>query len=138
GGTYVYDAIDIKGNATLTITGPVKIYVTGNFKISGLGNVAVDSNKASNFIVNMAGGGAVDFSSNSLAFYGALYAPDSIVQLSNTAVVHGAIVADNFKQSGHSEFHYDEALSDLDIGVNVGNQVQVISWQENLTGENYS
>ncbi|MBI3313752.1 MAG: hypothetical protein HYZ83_05915 [Candidatus Omnitrophica bacterium] len=138
GGTYVYDAIDIKGNATLTITGPVKIFVTGDFKISGLGNVAVDSNKASNFIVNMAGGGAVDFSSNSLAFYGALYAPDSSVQLSNTAVVHGAIVADNFKQSGHSEFHYDEALSDLDIGVNVGNQVQVISWQENLTGEDYS
>lgn len=135
GGIYAYDSIDIKGNATLTITGPVKIYVAGDFKISGQGNVAVDSNKPSNFIVNMAGPGTVDFSSNSLVYYGGLYAPQSSVQLSNTAAIYGAVVADNFKQSGHTEFHYDEALKDIDIGVTMPNQVQVVSWQENQNPE---
>ncbi|MDP3921681.1 MAG: hypothetical protein Q8R76_12860 [Candidatus Omnitrophota bacterium] len=131
-GTYHYDSISISGNAQLQALGPVEIFVSGTVSIGGNG-VSTSSNLPPNFIIYVTTDATVSVGGNG-NFYGAIYAPDSSVNLNgggnpnDTTDFHGAIVANQLNQNGHMNIHYDEALED--VGSTGSGDIQILSWQE--------
>jgi hypothetical protein len=121
GSTYFFSSITFSGNAILRVTGPVKIYVTGNVNLSG-GAVVNATGQPSNLqivcwpyalplgfvppvtpTVAIAGG-----AQNALT----VYAPAHAIALSGNAPVWGALIGKTFTASGGAKAHYDLALID--------------------------
>lgn len=127
-GTYHFDSISITGNAKITASGPVVIYVDGEVNIAGNG-VATSGNTPSNFLIYATSSSAVNISGNS-AFYGAVYAPSSQVQYSGGGDFYGAVFSDTYTQSGNYSLHFDTQLNNVNAPCT---QVQMKSWEETST-----
>ena len=65
----------------------------------------------------------------STGFYGALYAPDSTINVTGNAEVFGSIIAERINVSGSAAIHYDESLQTVTQVSNLY-QTSVISWRE--------
>ncbi len=128
-GTYRYSSLKITGNAKITTTGAVKIYVDGTVNIGG-GGIVNATATPSNLLVYATTSASVSVSGNS-DFYGAVYAPASAVSVSGASDFYGAVVADSFTQSG--EFHYDEALNDLEGATDSNSTPNLLAWRETNT-----
>ncbi len=110
-GTYRFSSISITGNASLTLLGPVTIYLDGDANIEGNG-IATSGNDPVNLlliaaeatVISIGGGGS---------FYGAVFAPESAVAYSGTGDFYGAVIAKTYNQSGTSSLHFDVALKDV-------------------------
>jgi hypothetical protein len=107
-GTYYFNNLTLSGQATLNITGPVKIYVTGNLFRAGGVTVNMNSAIASNLQIYMTGGTANITSNND--FYGVIYAPNTDVTVDGASDLFGAIVGKTLTLTGTGHGHYDEAL----------------------------
>lgn len=110
---YVVNNFTMRGNATLTIDGPVEIYVTGDLDLSG-GTVTNDGDGAawplpSNLKIFMVGNGTVNLGGGS-ALHAQIYAPQSEVVIHGTGGsfgLFGAVVGLSIDIKGNSAIHYD-------------------------------
>ncbi|MBN1688749.1 MAG: hypothetical protein JW893_06575 [Candidatus Omnitrophica bacterium] len=152
--TYRYDSMTFGGNAEITISpsdgSAATVYVDGNLTIGGGSKIIIDvpvvmyvggtidiggsgitntSQIPSNLIIVSTGSGDVDVSGG-VAFYGAIFAPDSDFDLSGSVEFHGAVFAADFRHNGTNNLHYDEALTDTTTPCVV---VRLRSWRQKNT-----
>jgi hypothetical protein len=124
-GTYCLSSVTLSGNSTLTVSGPVTIYLTAHSDMSG-GTLANTTGLAENFtiyssVVSAATG--ISIAGGSQAYF-TIYAPNANVTLSGNSSMYGAIAAGSFTASGGGQIHYDQALS------NGGWNVELVAWRE--------
>ena len=111
-GTYYFNDLSLSGQASLNISGPTTIYLTGDLDTSG-GDVINSSQDPNSFRILMTGGTAVI--NASIDWYGLLYAPNSEVTVNGSGDVYGAIVGADVEFSGTGEIHFDVSLTVSDI-----------------------
>ena len=149
-----YDYIELKSDATITISGDVTLYVTGFFETRTYSEVEIlpdssltlylggDMNLRNTSTVNnltqepkrcqVFGIGTTDQSflmEQSSVFYGTIYAPDATVSLENGAELYGAIIADNADLRNSAELHFDATLLKTSVS-EIGAEFIVQHWQE--------
>jgi len=127
GGTYWYSSIQISNSAKLIFTGPTTLYVTNGITLSNSAKMYASGNRPSDLLIQAQGSTAN--LSNSTELYGALYAPNAHVTLSNSAALHGVVMANRVTMSNSSRLHYDEDLPKLvSFGGGTGFDVAILSW----------
>ncbi len=159
GGTLDVSAtsIDLNGkgkNLTITGSGTVRLYVSGNTSLGGQSSITITPSPAGSSLkvefysggtVNLDGNGIMNPDSNAADFLlyglptctsvsingtadftGAIYAPNATATLTGGARVDGSLVANAINAVGTIDFHYDEALG------NAGNVISysVANWRE--------
>jgi hypothetical protein len=120
GGTYFFTDVRFTGQATLRVTGPTVIYVTGDFDLQG-GTIMNVSGKPSDLQVyvhpyalpagHTPSGSRVKINGGSQAAL-ALYGPGADIRVGGNNHVYGSLVGDTIVVAGNSYFHYDKALGD--------------------------
>jgi len=115
-GTYHFNAITLGTGATLNITGPVVIYMTGTFHAQGgamINATAPSTRKPTDLLIFSSGVGedAVKGFPGGGQFRGAIFAPDAEVEFSAGWTVHGSLVGDQIDIEDGVQFHYDLALA---------------------------
>ena len=108
---YCYAEVLVENSSTLEVSGNVMLY-TGKLvvKNSALVNYSETSNPAQ-LIVQVTSTHHV-LVDNSATFVGAIYAPHAEVDIKNSAILYGAIVAEEVDADNSARIHYDEALAD--------------------------
>ncbi len=110
-GTYYMKNITFDSPSTLSIAGPVTIYMYGDFDASGSGTINTTMNPA-DFTI-MSSGTTVTIQGQ-VSFYGTIYAPNATVLLRGNADYYGAILADSIDFGGNFSFHLDESINLVD------------------------
>ncbi len=115
-GTYYFNTIDVGTGATLNVTGPVVIYMSGPFIAksgSKINAAAASTRKPADFVVfsSKAGEDAVKGYDGGGEFRGAVYALDAEVEFSAGWTVYGALVGNQIDIEDGVQFHYDLALA---------------------------
>ncbi|MFQ5960970.1 MAG: PilX N-terminal domain-containing pilus assembly protein [Candidatus Methylomirabilales bacterium] len=119
-GTYAFNEITIGEGANLDMTGPVVIYMTGNFSAQSGAKINASAASTRNptkllILSSAAGENAIKFYWGALGggeFYGAIYALDAEVEFERGGwEVYGAIVANEVDLEDDARFHYDLALA---------------------------
>jgi len=132
-----YDKIDLGNKKTITIKGPVTLYVTGDVSLGNAAQIIVDGTTPNSSLTLYLGGNlssnnnsninnltqnphnmeifALDSCTkitlkNSSAFYGAIYAPKAEVLSYNSGDVYGSVIAGSFGLYNTCAFHYDASL----------------------------
>jgi len=153
-----YTSFKLGGDATVTITADVTLYITGDFsmrsnteleiadgvtvKIYLGGSFEQNSNSKLNnlsedptqliVLGTDSFNGEMEWNSNS-QFWGAVYAPKADVNYRSNADFYGSIVGKSFDLNSNARVHYDEALAGLNIDVDsVDILLTVKSWQEKI------
>jgi hypothetical protein len=110
GGVYVFDTIDLSGNAHITWTSPVVFYVRKAYKVSG--NVVIDTYKdiPANRVIKFLPTCKTATWTGNHSCVGELYAPDTDFTVGGNAELFGRIVAKTINLSSNGGLHYDEAL----------------------------
>jgi uncharacterized Zn-binding protein involved in type VI secretion len=141
GGVYCFSSASITGQATITVTGPVTMYLTSTntattFGGGGFVNYAQNGNSyaadlqifssydsggnSSNVGLSVMGGSSL---------YAAIYAPEATIQIggggNNTFSFTGAAVGGAALLNGNVSFLYDEALQSL-----TGKATELVGWHE--------
>lgn len=131
-GVYCYNDLTLQGGSTLTTSGDVTVYITGQFRATGnslMGNVS----DPTQLLVKMTSSGDVAIDpgvmSGTTGFYGALYAPESTIDISGNAEIFGSIIAAQINVTGHASIHYDESITGLDEVSNTFTTKR-LTWQE--------
>jgi hypothetical protein len=131
-GTYCYRNLTLQGGGTLTASGNVNIYITGVLTAQGNSMMGVPDDPGQ-FLVQVAWTGDASLEPGLLTgttgFYGALYAPESTIDITGNAEIFGSIIAKRVNVTGSAAVHYDESLSDLTDITNKFDTEQ-ISWRE--------
>ncbi len=137
-----YTGINLGNNATVTIKGPVSIYVTGDISLGQLAQIIIDNNTPNSSLTIYLGGNfsgnngsninnltldphkfklfgldtctSINFK-NSNAFYGAVYAPKADVIYYNSADLYGSVIAKSFQTRAAANIHYDAALRNVTV-----------------------
>ena len=123
-GTHSFNKITMEAGSSLAVTGPVEIYMTGQFYAHD-GVVVNTSGNPTNLMIfsNYAGvnpqnDDAVYFDNGSGEFYGGIYALNGEVEFQNDPAavpvgwqIYGAIVALHIDLEEYVGFHYDLALA---------------------------
>jgi len=152
-----YDKIDLGNNGTVTIKGPVTLYVTGDVSLGNGAQIIVDGTTPNSSLTLYLGGNLSSNNSsninnltqnphnmeifaldsctkitlkNSSAFYGAIYAPKAQVISDNFAAVYGSVIADAFSLSNTGAFHYDVSLRNATVNDPLV-KFKVTQWSEN-------
>ncbi len=117
-GTYCFNNLTVQGNATLTATDSVTVYLTGKLTARGDSVVGVTNNpSAMSFL--MTSGAEATLEQGTITghttFYGSLFGPDATIDISGNADVYGSIVAEQINVTGSASVHYDESLADCDL-----------------------
>ena len=133
-GRYCFSHVDLKGGSTLTVNGPVTIYVTEHSDFSGgslvnttriAANLRIFSSVDAGVIsdprddapgIEVSGGGTA---------YISIYAPDAKVEFSGSSEFFGSVVAKVIDNNGGSKIHYDKALED-----DPSAEIKMASWRE--------
>ena len=115
-GTYYFNAITLGSGATLNITGPVVIYMTGDFHAQGgamVNATAASTRKPTDLLIfsSAVGEDAVKGYDGGGQFRGAIFAPDAEVEFSAGWTVHGSLVGTQIDIEDGVQFHYDRALA---------------------------
>lgn len=111
-GSYLVSQLTIATGGSLVInnlTGPVTLYVTGAVQISGNGSVTTTDPNPEKFAIYVSSNADVQVS-DSGNFYGVLYAPQSLVQLSGWSTVYGALVGKTMWLQDNASLSYDTVL----------------------------
>src|SRR3990172_4245388 len=135
-GTYYFDTIEVKAGATLNVTGPVVIYMSGPFiGRSGamINATAASTRKPTDLVIfsSAAGQDAVKGYDGGGEFRGAIYALDAEVEFSAGWTVYGALIGDQIDLEDGVQFHYDLALA-RSATPGGGFRPTAGSWQERL------
>lgn len=154
GGDYRYSALSLSGNAILTISGTVRLYLTGasSLGISGNGRLVIPAGSeliiysegkcdiAGNGVLNntnlpenfqlystYAGtGDGVKISGNG-DLYGAVYAPDTKIAVTGNGDIFGGLVGKEVAVSGNGDVHYDKKLPEIE---GFSSRYSIQSWRE--------
>lgn len=121
-GTYYFTDVSLGGGSTITTSGKVTIYVDGDYDISGGG--LVNSGNATDLTVYVSGTQAKLTGGSGTA--GAIYAPNADVLISGGGEINGSVFGKTVKNSGGSDFHYDEALGKKGPYLSA----KIINWHE--------
>lgn len=108
----------------------LKLYGAGASTSIGGNGVANESGIAENFqYYGLSSNTSVSFSGNA-AYAGTIYAPDADLSMggggNNTYDFVGASISKTVSMNGHFNFHYDEALRNM----NSGGGFTIASWNE--------
>jgi hypothetical protein len=138
-----YSEIDLRNNNTITISGSVDLYITGNITLGNSSQLLVDNSTNPNASLTLYVGGYfegknnsdinnltadstklkiygldtcsnIDIKNNS-SFYGAIYAPEADVVFHNAVDIYGAVAAENIEQKNSANFNYDASLRDISM-----------------------
>lgn len=125
-------AINIGGNSFLTVNAGASLTVYTNGELSMAGNGVVNSNVQPSacliYGTRTTAGQNITVSGNG-QLKAAVYAPQASVTANGGGVsgqIQGSIVANAIIMHGGADFHYDEALGNLNAGAGVG----VSEWRE--------
>lgn len=152
-GDYKFSEIDLSGSSTLTLEGPIRIYITGEDSIKSTGSSRITSTGQIEIYVdgdvNISGSGILNQSgtpsnfilygtptsdeikwSGSSSLYGAVYAPQAEIDISGSAVIYGSMVGETVELFGSAVFHYDEALQNTGPSSETGSSYVLLNWQE--------
>ncbi|CAM4073394.1 DUF7305 domain-containing protein [Pseudoalteromonas byunsanensis] len=132
----------IQGGSGMTIKAgsSLSIFVTGNIDLGGSGNVYVEqhglttSGHAAFNIYSSQSGEGVSLGGNS-DMYAKVYAPLSTVSVTGSGSLYGSIIGAFIYGSGSGDYHFDEALKTIDLGV--GNEDGSIQTKPTLTFERW-
>jgi hypothetical protein len=150
-----YGSFTMEANSVVTIEDDVIFYIAGNFYMDQ--NSRLDIADGASLQIIMGGGsfemdqtstmnnlsqdptkfvlfGTELFTGNiyidqSSEFYGAIYAPNALVELDQADGFYGSIIANNVLFDQDTVLHYDKALEDLEILPSMGSLYLVKSWQ---------
>ncbi|WP_261593994.1 DUF7305 domain-containing protein [Pseudoalteromonas holothuriae] len=118
----------IGGGSTMTIKddSSLTLFVTGNFDLGGGGDIVVERHgltsggHATFSIYSNNSGDAVSVSGNS-EMYAVIYAPFATVDVKGNGAIFGSIVGSYINGAGDADFHFDEAVTTLELGGGSGN-----------------
>lgn len=126
-GTYCFSSIKESAHGVLEVSGPVKVYVTGEVDATGDG-INNTTQIPSNFLlfssfVDPGEGIKITAQANT---YLAVYAPDTGIKVNGGSDLFGALVGRTLDSAGNAALHYDEALkNDVPAG-----PPRLTSWAE--------
>jgi len=104
---YYFSSVQIESLATLTITGPTEIYISGNSMMGG-GGIVNNTGIPENLKVFSTGNTMMlNGSSN---FYGAIVAPTSDLSFVGNAAYYGMVIGKNLDFRGTTNIHVEESL----------------------------
>jgi choice-of-anchor C domain-containing protein len=112
-GTYCLNSITLSGNATLNVSGPVKIKLKD--AVTASGNSAINSTLVPRNLQiesSYAGSNGVTMSGNATGYF-TVYAPGTSVTLSGNAELFGSVVGKSFTGTGNGKVHYDVKTLDV-------------------------
>ncbi|MBI2884812.1 MAG: hypothetical protein HYY15_01405 [Candidatus Omnitrophica bacterium] len=138
---YVEHAFSLDSNAqfvTTCDTCTITIYVRGTgdaeesvveMDSNSLLSAAADPTQLTLYVTGdgQASAGKIELDSNT-QFYGAIYAPLSLLSLDSNSDLYGAAIAQSVEMDSNSAIHYDVALSSSGSGG--GARVSITSWRE--------
>jgi len=131
-GVYCYRDLTLQGGGTLSPSGPVTVYITGQFIARGNSVMGLASDPTQLVVLMSASGDATleqGTLTGSTEFYGALYGPQSTLQITGNATIFGSVIAQSINVSGSAAIHYDEAMTDLTQVSNTFKTTR-IAWRE--------
>ena len=116
---YYFTELDVGGNTTLTITGPVRIFVNGPITING--NMDNVSDKPAYLEIKSVSSSPITISGNGELFAD-IYAPQSPVTLNGGGTgpgqIFGAVIGKSITMNGQgADIHYDESLDGPPQGI---------------------
>lgn len=131
-GVYCYENLTIQGNADLTASGAVTIYITGQLTAQGNSLVGVPTNPKQ-MVILMTSTADATLEQGTLQgnteFYGALYAPQSTITISGNAGIFGSVIAQAVNVTGNAAIHYDESMDEVTQASNTFTTTR-IAWRE--------
>jgi hypothetical protein len=142
-GTYIYKYLDLGDGASLTVSGPVTIYVTGP-PIPGdtlghvvrLGtNVTLGSAPGTQLrIITKSNGTDAEFvpflAGAGFRFYGSLYGTNTDVYIRSNSEIYGSIIARTILTGSGTKIHYDQSTSNLPVCHNGKYTILLGTWRE--------
>jgi hypothetical protein len=111
-GTYCFHDLILSGGSTLTVNGPVKIFLTGKLSVGGGSRFVNPTSVPSNLQISSsyAGKDGVKLSGGSNAYL-SVYAPKTDVDVSGNSPVFGALLGKRLTIGGESAVHYDVQMA---------------------------
>lgn len=109
-GTYYFTDLSLKGNASLSVSGPTTIYVHGGAVDLG-GHGTVNGSEHASWLRIITDTTDVVTYLGSSAFSGFLYAPNTTITYAGTSDVYGALVGRDVVFKGNAMIHYDTAAT---------------------------
>lgn len=110
-GSFVVSSITSTGGQLIIDNqrGPVTLYVTGRINIAGSASLSVKDPNPEKFAVYVSTADTVRLAGQG-KYYGVVYAPSSLIQLSGKADYFGSYIGKQIKVMGQAKVHYDTAL----------------------------
>jgi len=113
-GSFQVGDLILKGGSTLYVdnsNGPVTLYVTGKFTLTGNATIVVKDPNPEHFAIYVAGKESVTLDGGMTSrFYGVVYAPASTFTIKGDSDFYGAFVAGCMYTDGQARVHYYSAL----------------------------
>jgi hypothetical protein len=111
GGTYLIHNLNLSATAHIIWTGPVVLYISDSYSVSG--SVAIDTyqNLPANRVLNFLPTCTTATWSGSHSCVGELYAPDTDFSIGGSAQLYGRVTAKTLNVTTSGGLHYDEALA---------------------------
>jgi hypothetical protein len=140
GGSWSIESGLVDPNGILNISGDVTLYVEGDFRIKNGSEIRILDTPPSSLKIYMGGNFIADnggevingtqdatklmfyglptceqiILKNSSDFYGAIYAPDTLLDIRNSGDIYGSFVGNEMILHNSVNFHYDYALTEAD------------------------
>jgi len=135
-----YSSLYLGKGETLTVNGPVNLYVTGDVSLSNSAEIKINEKNPMASLTLYLGGnlylknggmlnnttldpkrltvygldGCTNVSLDTAAvFYGAMYTPKATVNIKSSMTIYGSLVANGLNQASSSDIHYDASLEDV-------------------------
>jgi hypothetical protein len=138
--TLVLETMELESNSELIIdssSGPVDIYVVGDFILSSNTLVASNTLDPADITIHLNSDNIidpgipvdldeVDFESNA-KLYGTIYAPNASIEINSNFELFGGIVAKRMHLDSNSWIHYDENL--MSGGVDASGEYETLMWR---------
>ena len=134
-----YNRIDLGNSETVTISGDVTLYITGDVILGNSAELQIEEDASLSLYLggNLEGKNSSIINNltrdpqklkiygldscesmrfkNNTDLHGAIYAPDADVVMDNSATVYGAVVAKNFYMKNSGTFNYDASLREASV-----------------------
>lgn len=125
-GTKYYKYLDFGNGASLTVSGPVTIYVTGpaldaSGHVVRLGtNVTLGSEPGTQLrLITKSDGAPADFvrfsAGSGFRFYGSLYGTNTDVYIGDSSQIFGSLIGRTIKMGAGTKVHFDQAMSTQEV-----------------------
>jgi Tfp pilus assembly protein PilX len=141
-GTYYYKYLDFGNGTSLTVSGPVTIYVTGP-ALDGSGhvvklgsNVTLGSEPGTQLrLITKSDGDPADFvrfsAGSGFRFYGSLYGTNTDVYIGGSSQIFGSLIGRTIKLGAGTNVHFDQAMSTQEVCHNGSNfSIRRGTWRE--------